>query len=321
MPSLSTKTQRAIKSSLATPRLGQELIDAVNGADWTTGTTYYVHSGTGSNSNPGTTPTAPVATLDYAVGLCTASKNDVIVLMPGHAESVTAAGGIDIDVAGITIVGLGNGANRPTFTFTTSTGADIDFDAANVTLINCLFVGGVDALTGPLDINAADIRLLNIETRDTIGSAQAVDFIVTDDNCDRLLISGWKHVGDSAAGADTAITLVGGDDWVIEDFDIYGNFAVAAIENVTTASSRVRIGGGRRQCYVWTENAADVAVTLVATTTGHVGPGINAMLQDNAANITEAFVGAAAQFFQPINICNLAGESSMQTNITASTDA
>jgi hypothetical protein len=45
------------------------------------------------------------------------------------------------------------------------------------------------------------------------------------------------------------------------------------------------------------------------------------MLQDNAANITEAVVGAACQFYQPINIANLAGEVGMQTNITASTDA
>jgi hypothetical protein len=45
------------------------------------------------------------------------------------------------------------------------------------------------------------------------------------------------------------------------------------------------------------------------------------MLQDNAANITEALVGAAMQFMQPINLVNLAGESSMQTNIAASTDA
>ena len=35
----------------------------------------------------------------------------------------------------------------------------------------------------------------------------------------------------------------------------------------------------------------------------------------------EAFVGADMEFFQPINIVNADGQSSMQTNITASTDA
>jgi hypothetical protein len=282
------------------------------------GKVFWVHSGTGSNANKGTFD-RPYATIDYAVGNCTANKGDIIFVKPGHTETVTAAAGLVLDVAGIAVVGLGAGSLRPTVNFTTVVGADMDVDAANVTVYNILFTGGIDALTGPIDVNAADFTMVDCETRDVTG--QATDFIVTDDNADRFYISGWKHLGAAAAGADTAITIVGGDDWVIEDFDIYGNFAVAAIENVTTAANRVRIGGGTRASYIWTENAADVAVTLVSTTTGSVGPYINAMLQDNAANITEAFVGAAAQFFQPINIVNLAGESSMQTNITASTDA
>jgi hypothetical protein len=282
------------------------------------GKVVWVHSGTGSNGNRGTFD-KPFASIDYAVGTCTANKGDIIMVKAGHTETVTAAAGLDLDVAGIAIIGLGTGSNRPTINFTTVVGADMDVDAANITVMNLLFTGGIDALTGPIDVNAADFSMINCETRDVTG--QATDFIVTDANASRFLISNWKHAGAAAAGADTAISIVGGDDWVIEDFWIYGNFAVAAIENVTTAANRVRIGGGVKPSFIWTENSADVAVTMVAASTGFVGPNINAMLQDNAANITEAFVGAAMQFMQPINICNLAGESSMQTNITASTDA
>lgn len=285
----------------------------------TTGSYWFVHSVTGSNGNSGKTPERPFSTIDYAVGRCTADKGDVIVVMPGHVETITASGGLTFDVAGVTVIGLGTGSKRPQVDFTTATTADMDITASNVTIENILFTGGFDALAGAIDIAAADCTLRNIETRDVTG--QATDFIITTDACDRLKISGWKHLGAAAAGADTAISLVGGDDWVIEDFDIYGNFAVAAIENVTTAANRVRIGGGSRTSYIWTENAADVAITMVSTSTGSIGPNICAMLQDNAANITEAFVGAACQFFQPIAIVNLAGESSMQTNITASTDA
>ena len=261
----------------------------------------------------------PMATIDAAVALCTANNGDIIVVKPGHVETVSAAAGLALDVAGIAVIGMGSGSMRPTVNFTTVVGADMNIDAANITIANILFTGGFDALTGPIDINAADCTLLNIETRDVTG--QATDFIVTDDNCDRLMISGWLHRGAAAAGADTAITLVGGDDWIIENFWIYGNFAVAAIENVTTQANRVRIGGGVSPNYIWTENAADVAITMKSDSTGFIGPNINVMLQDNAANITEALVGAAMQFMQPLNICNLAGESSMQTNITASTDA
>ena len=44
-------------------------------------------------------------------------------------------------------------------------------------------------------------------------------------------------------------------------------------------------------------------------------------LQDDAANITEALVGADIQFFQPISIVNADGEVGLNTNITASADA
>ena len=286
-----------------------------------TGNVFFVDSGNvdGDDSPSAGTKQYPFTTIDYAVGKCTANNGDLIIVMPGHTETVTAAAGLDLDVAGITLIGVGNGSDRPTINFTTAVGADMDVDAANITMYNFLFTGGFDALTGPIDVNAADFQLLNCETRDVTG--QATDFIVTDANADRLLIDGWIHRGAAAAGADTAITIVGGDDIIIRNFNIYGNFAVAAIENVTTAAVRATIGGGNGYNYIWTANAADVCVTMVATATGFIGPNINAMLTDNAANITEAFVGAAMQFMQPINICNLAGESSMFTNITASTDA
>lgn len=261
----------------------------------------------------------PYSTLQKAIDTAKASRGDVIFVLPGHAETVIAAAGIAVNKAGIAIIGLGSGSLRPTINFTTAVGADMNIDAANVTISNMLFTGGIDALTGPIDINAADCTLLDIETRDVTG--QATDFIVGDDNCDRLTISGWVHRGAAAAGADTALTVVGADDVVIENFWIYGNFAVAAIEQVTTAGNRWRIGGGPGPNYIWTENAADIAITMKSDTTGWIGPNIHIMLQDNAANITECLVGAAMQFTGPLMVANLAGEQTMAWNGTASTDA
>jgi hypothetical protein len=79
----------------------------------TTGNIFFVDSGsaTGANSvGAGQNPDAPFLTIDYAVGQCTANNGDIIYVMPGHAEVVAAAAGLDLDVAGITIVGLGSGA-------------------------------------------------------------------------------------------------------------------------------------------------------------------------------------------------------------------
>lgn len=288
----------------------------------TTGTVHHVSS-TNANARDdtshGTRPDNPFATIDYAVGRCTASKGDLIIVHPGHVETVSAAAGLDLDVAGITLVGLGSGSIRPQINFTTATTADMDVDAANITMVNFLFTGGIDALAGPIDINAADFKLLECETRDVTG--QATDFIVTDANCDRLLIDGWIHRGAAAAGAETAISIVGGDGAVIRNFWIDGNFGTAAIENVTTAATNITIGGGHRLNYIRTRNAADVAITMVATATGNIGPNIYIRLQDDAANVTEALVGADMQFFTPLGIVNADGERSLDWNGTASTDA
>lgn len=287
-----------------------------------TGNVYFVDSGhaAAEDTPAGGTHDRPYATMDYANGRCTANNGDLVIVMPGHTETVIAAAGLDLDTAGVTWIGIGSGDNRPTVNFTTAVGADMDVDAANITMCNFLFTGGIDALTGPIDVNAADFQLLNCETRDVTG--QATDWIVTDANADRLLIDGWVHRGAAAAGADTAITIVGGDNITIIPKFIDGNFAVAAIENVTTAAVNLQVfGSATYPAYIRNRNAVDVIVTAVATTTGRMGPFINARLTDNAANITEAFVGADMEFFQPINIVNADGESSMQTNITATTDA
>jgi len=291
---------------------------------FTTGNIFFVDSGHALASDSAYPAQGvverPFATWDYAVGQCTANNGDVIILMPGHTETVSAAAGLALDVAGITCIGIGYGSDRPTVSFETAVGADMDVDAANITIVNVLFSGGVDALTGPIDINAADCRLINIETRDTTG--QATDFIVTDANADRLLIDGWRHIGAAADGADTAISIVGGDDIIIRNFDIYGNFDEGAIQNVTTAAVRIQIHDG----YIFTDAAEDLAIITVATTTGRLGPNLYIRLQDDAANIDEAVTGADMQIFPPIMIVNADGESPATPNavytggFTASTD-
>jgi hypothetical protein len=279
------------------------------------GNVFFVHSGRGGNSGDGGFD-KPFSTLDYAVGRCTDSRGDVIVALPGHVETVIAAAGLDLDVIGITLIGLGRGSNRPTINFTTATTADMDVDAANITMQNFLFTGGVDALAEPFDVNAADFSLIGCEWRDVTG--QATDVILTDNNADRMLIDGHYHNGAAAAGGASAIALVGSDNVVIRNFRINGNFSVGGIDIRTTAVTNLEIYNG----YIWNKNASDIAVVdTITASTGRIGPDLFVMLTDNTTNITEAFTAATMHYFQPIAIVNLAGESSMFTNITASTDA
>lgn len=115
----------------------------VNNEAVTTGSIFFVDSATGTDAaGYGQNPDAPVATLDYAIGLCTANKGDRIYVMPNHAETVTGVGGITADVAGITIIGLGSYNQRPRFLMDGGTTVTFAVSAADVTVRNLVFASG-----------------------------------------------------------------------------------------------------------------------------------------------------------------------------------
>lgn len=81
----------------------------------------------------------PLATLDYAIGLCEASEGAVILLAPGHVEAYDdTTTGFDADVVGIVIIGIGIGSSRPRFDFTDSTSKCV-MGANDVQIKNVVF--------------------------------------------------------------------------------------------------------------------------------------------------------------------------------------
>ena len=112
----------------------------------------------GSDSGLGTF-TRPFSTIDYAIGRCTASRGDIIAVMPGHAESLSEASAITLDVAGVAIVGLGYGSLRPQLTLDTAATATMVVSAANCTLHNLQFVAGFADIATGLSVSAAGTGL------------------------------------------------------------------------------------------------------------------------------------------------------------------
>lgn len=119
----------------------------------------------------------PLATLNYAVSLCTANSGDVILVAPNHAETIqdtgTASGTttdeLVIDVAGITIIGIGQNSARPTFTFNGASDAACVITAApDVTIKNLIFVGGLADLANLMTVDGTSdgLTLDNCEFRD-----------------------------------------------------------------------------------------------------------------------------------------------------------
>ena len=82
----------------------------------------------------------PFRTLDFAIGQCTASRGDIIFVMPGHAETYSDATSLNMDVAGVSVIGMGSGTLRPTFTLDTADTATIPVSVDNVMFYNCKFV-------------------------------------------------------------------------------------------------------------------------------------------------------------------------------------
>ena len=142
------------------------------------GSVFWVHAGTGTDgAGYGRNPDAPVATLDYAVGLCTADKGDVIYLMPGHAENIASAAGCVLDVAGVKVVGLGYGTLRPTLTLTTADTSKVSITAANCWFENVLVVSNYLSIATAISVGAlADgLTLKNVEMPQHVGHPRRAD--------------------------------------------------------------------------------------------------------------------------------------------------
>lgn len=264
---------------------------------------FFVNSVIGSNGNEGTSPDSPFSTLDFAVGKCTANKGDVIVALPGHVETVIAAAGLALDVAGINLFGIGQGTLIPKINFTTAVGASMRLSAANILMDGFSFTGGIDALTNPIDVQADDFTIRNSKYADVTG--QATDVILTTAAANRMTIRNWSHYGDSAAGGASGIAIVGGDRHIIDGVFADGNFSIGFFDVRTTATTNL-------QCRNWiarTRNSADViGVDTITGSTGIIGPNMFLNIADNAANFAASFAGATFRYHNPVSIVNLAGE-------------
>ena len=196
------------------------------------GNVFWVDSGIGSNGNDGLTPERPWATVDYAIGRCTASNGDIILISPGHAESLIAATTLVWDVAGLQIIGLGKGDLRPTFTATTAAAAAIPVTGADGYIENCRFLCNIASQNHMFDVAADDLEIAFCDFRE--GSAVGLSFITADTadgDSDNLYIHNNTFFQPTAGVGDAAIAI--GKDMAnirIEDNVIYGDFDLACVD-------------------------------------------------------------------------------------------
>lgn len=235
------------------------------------GNVWFVDSGNSDSSDSsgsGRTVAQPFSTLAFAVGQTTPSNGDIIIISPGHTETVTAADGIRFGTAavGIQVIGVGQGTNRPTFDFTTAAAADIEIDAANVTLRNLLFtMTGVDAIVAGIDVNASDFAMIGCEVQMSTASNQAVIAVDLDANADNAKIVDCQFLAPDV-GATEAIKISGAlTKLKIADCWFDGDFSLACVHNPTGAvATQLLI----RDCYLKNDNAAVKSIDLNSACTG-----------------------------------------------------
>ena len=241
--------------------------------------------------------TRPYTSVDAAINKSTA--DDIIMVKPGHAETLTTTNTVTMDVAGVAVVGLGQGSKRPTFTFTPSAVGDNSWamSAAGCSVENIIGIAGLDAITNPFNVSAASCYL-DIDWEDASSLIEAETVILTTASADQIGIK-LRYRGFPAGNACVApIKLVGATDARIE-VDFYGLASTAVVNFITTLSTNVLVTG-----YAFNSTDTTGAKLVVDTITGSLW-------------YADIYAGAAGQRFKGGSAAAIAGDPT----ISAVTDA
>lgn len=242
------------------------------------GRVFWVYNGTnllvgqrgGSNGNKGTFD-APFSTLDFAMSKCTGNRDDLIMVKAGHSETLIADSGVNMDVAGVHVIGLGTGSDRPTFDFTTDVAADFKLNAANVGIHNLLFTAGQNIQTMCIEVSGVDAEISHCEFRSLGGTNEfliPISIGVASNDSDRCWIHDCIFISDTAAATSAIAFAQLHADVKIEDCTIRGDWSDAAIQSAVIQTDCII-----RNNLIRNDNAGEHGIQFSTTATG--------VIQDN----------------------------------------
>jgi hypothetical protein len=164
------------------------------------GNVFWVDSNRGSDDNKGTF-TFPLNTLNKALDLVKPDQGDKIFLAAGHEETIQNDTDYIVSTAGIQIIGMGTGTNRPTITFALSSSAALNItannvyigniyfsttvgsldsmiivDGSNFIIENCLLLGGFVTADVFIDIQESRSKILNCKIESSIATQSAIQY-------------------------------------------------------------------------------------------------------------------------------------------------
>lgn len=215
----------------------------------------------------------PYALLEDAINA--ANVGDTIMIKAGHAETISSATALNFDKAGISMVGLGQGSRRPTFTLDTAATAKIPVSALGMSITNCLFVANfADIATCFLLTTAPDFDCSGCEFRDTTSALNFLALVTTTVAvvADGLSFCSNKVILKGTTAATTPIKILGTHDRLTINDNLFNEAvldntsAVLAhgalvVTNLEMARNRVR----RPQ----TDTATGALLITTSSTTNH----------------------------------------------------
>lgn len=237
----------------------------------TTGKVFFVHASGTANYDELQSWMVPdedgvvrvYTTVDSAINASTASQGDIIYVLPGHTETFTAAAGFALDVAGVSVIGLGSGNARPAFTISSTDNTGTITQSGNNTVIkNIVVITNDDALTNAVVVSGNNC-VTEFEHQDTSSAVEAAT-AVRGDTADNWTLK-LKHNGFTAGNATVSVVRLDDCDNVDITIDAYGVWTTAGVEMVDVASTNVRVNG-YMYCSGVTNGSRDVVDTITAST-------------------------------------------------------
>ncbi len=240
---------------------------------WVNSTTILPEGGRSPSDNSPGTFQEPVATIGAALDLCKASRGDIIAVMPGYTEDVTGAAGLAFDVAGVAVIGMGQGALKPTIS-STATGSTITVTANNVSITNVRFKSTVANVAKGLDVTGTHFAVDSCEFMADLAAEDMQTPIDATATATGLRVTNCKINQESTVGGlpVTGVPVQGiktlADNSYIVGNHINGAYSVSGILNTGTAAEGLVIDSNI--IYNPTTTLAEPGISLASGCTGIV---------------------------------------------------
>lgn len=255
------------------------------------GKVLYVGNLLGGPYGDGTQATNPIPTL-FGLGGALArlsnrqNRGDIIYVLPGHAENVSVADSANAvgTAAGFSVIGLGVGPQRGTFTWTTAASTWL-LNTANVEIANLNLTFAVTAATtvvAPMTVSATGCRIvdcfINWGVSPTIGCGSTLGAISVTGTFFDCLNNTCQNSDIAGTLALTFLALNGANNCRIKNNKILGSSTITTVGTINflgTLSSNVEISGN------YIENL--IAASTIALSSAVLG--VTGVVSDNTFRI------------------------------------